>query len=110
LALAAREADVPFYACVPSSSIDWTIEDGLAHIPIEERSASEVLEPGGRAIAPQGTRAFNPAFDVTPARLVTGIVSEHGLFPATLGALDGLRVIAERERASAASVEGRRDR
>jgi methylthioribose-1-phosphate isomerase len=96
-ALAAYDNKVPFYAAVPSPTIDWTIEDGLAEIPIEERSASEVLEVTGldseqrRAtvhIAGDSTPVSNPAFDVTPARLVTGIVTERGVVaPAELASL-----------------------
>jgi methylthioribose-1-phosphate isomerase len=87
-ALAAHDNGVPFYAAVPSPTIDWTIEDGLAAIPIEERDASEVREVAGldddgrRAtvrIAGEATGVSNPAFDVTPARLVTGIVTERGV-------------------------------
>jgi methylthioribose-1-phosphate isomerase len=87
-ALAARDNEVPFYAAVPSPTIDWTIEDGLAEIPIEERSGSEVREVSGRdagdrpatvRIADDSTRVSNPAFDVTPARFVTGIVTERGV-------------------------------
>ena len=87
-ALAAHDNGVPFYAAVPSPTIDWRIEDGLADIPIEERAASEVLEVAGLdaagqrltvRIAGESTPVSNPAFDVTPARLVTGIVTERGI-------------------------------
>ncbi len=74
-ALAAKEAGVPFYVAAPSSSIDWSIADGSA-VPIEERAASEV---SGNATIP----VSNPAFDVTPARLVTAIITERGVSPAT---------------------------
>jgi len=94
-ALAARDSRVPIYAAVPSATIDWTLADG-ERIPIEERSADEVLLPsGGEAIAPSGTAVANPAFDVTPARLLTGIITERGvcapdglatLFPGEAGA------------------------
>jgi methylthioribose-1-phosphate isomerase len=86
-ALAARDNRVPFYAAVPSPTIDWALAGGDA-IPIEQRDADEVLRVAGRdaygqtqvvAIAPQGARAVNYAFDVTPARLVTGILTERGL-------------------------------
>src|SRR5688572_5971890 len=86
-ALAARDNDVPFYACVPTPTIDWSIADGL-QIPIEERSADEArkvrgLDPSGAFaevdIAPASTPVANPAFDVTPAALVTGIVTEKGV-------------------------------
>jgi len=96
-ALAAHDNGVPFYAAVPSPTIDWTIDDGLAGIPIEERAAGEVREVAGldrqqqRAtvrIAPDETPVANPAFDVTPARLVTGIITERGVAaPHGLGAL-----------------------
>src|SRR5450631_438899 len=78
-ALAAKDNGVPFYAAVPSTTIDWTIADG-ADIPIEERAADEVLLLGGdTSIAPPGTAVANPAFDVTPARLLTGIITERGV-------------------------------
>ena len=86
-ALAARDNDVPFYAAVPSPTIDWSTGDGAA-IPIETRGGDEVLTVAGRddhgqmvrvAIAPHGTKAVNYAFDVTPARLVTGLVTERGI-------------------------------
>ncbi|HET9023903.1 MAG TPA: S-methyl-5-thioribose-1-phosphate isomerase [Burkholderiaceae bacterium] len=96
-ALAAMDNGVPFYAAVPSPTIDWTIEDGLADIPIEERAASEVREIAGldarqqRAtvrITGDDTPVGNPAFDVTPARLVTGIITERGVIaPNELGTL-----------------------
>jgi len=86
-ALAARDNDVPFYVAVPSPTIDWATASGES-IPIEHRDADEVLQIAGRdeygqtqkvAIAPHGARAANPAFDVTPARLVTGLVTERGV-------------------------------
>jgi methylthioribose-1-phosphate isomerase len=87
-ALAARENGVPFYACTPTPSIDWSITDGLKEIPIEERSGEEVrkvrgLDASGQfaeiAIAPATTPVANPAFDVTPAALVTGIITDKGV-------------------------------
>lgn len=90
-ALAAKDNDVPFYAALPVSTIDWSLEDGR-HIEIEERSASEVTEVIGRAaggavtsvrVVPEGSAALNLAFDVTPGRLVTGIITERGVCPAT---------------------------
>ena len=87
-ALAAFDNHIPFYAAVPSPTIDWTIEDGLAEIHIEERSADEVAWIHGQLksgettcvnVLPQGSPAANPAFDVTPARLVTGIITERGV-------------------------------
>ncbi|MCX7645901.1 MAG: S-methyl-5-thioribose-1-phosphate isomerase [Rhodobacteraceae bacterium] len=91
-ALAARANGVPFYVALPSPTIDWRVRDGLREIPIEERGAAEVTTVQGRAadgaiitvqISPDGTAARNPAFDVTPAELVTGLVTERGLCPAT---------------------------
>ena len=91
-ALAAHDNGVPFYVAVPSPSIDWTLRDGLREIPIEERNAREVSHLTGRlpdgsvatiALLPGGSSAANPAFDVTPARLVTGLITERGVCPAT---------------------------
>jgi methylthioribose-1-phosphate isomerase len=84
-ALAARDNNVPFYVALPSTTIDWTLESG-AEIPIEERSADEVLKMNGRLggkvvtveIAAPGSPARNPGFDITPARLVTGFITEAG--------------------------------
>lgn len=98
-ALAARESGVPFYVALPSPSIDWTLRDGLREIPIEERDPAEVThvqgrDPEGRIVsvqvAPDGTRARNPAFDVTPARLVTGLITERGVCAADARALAAL--------------------
>jgi methylthioribose-1-phosphate isomerase len=86
-ALAARDNNVPFYVALPSPTIDWSLASGES-IPIETRDTDEVLSIAGRddygqtvrvAIAPHGTRAVNYAFDVTPARLVTGLVTERGV-------------------------------
>src|SRR5580693_4837038 len=97
-ALAARDCGVPFYVAAPSSSIDWTIADGR-EVPIEERVASEVVGMSGRSaagaiaavrLAPEGTPVANPGFDLTPARLVTGIITERGLAPATREGLAAL--------------------
>ena len=91
-ALAARDNGVPFYAAVPSPSIDWTLRDGLREIPIEERAAGEVTHLSGRladgsvasiALTPEGSAVANPAFDVTPARLVTGLITERGVTEAS---------------------------
>jgi methylthioribose-1-phosphate isomerase len=88
-ALAAFDNHVPFYAAVPSPTIDWTMLNGVQEIEIEERDGSEVawmtgtLATGEVAevnILPANTQVANPAFDVTPARLVTGIITEHGVF------------------------------
>jgi methylthioribose-1-phosphate isomerase len=88
-ALAANDNRIPMYAAVPSSTIDWALADGDA-IPIEERSADEVIGLEDDAIAPAGTRVLNPAFDVTPGRLLTGIVTERGICSATAGGLAAL--------------------
>ena len=97
-ALAARDNGVPFYAVLPSSTIDWDIADGVRDIVIEERGAEEVRfmtgwdETAGRPatirICPENTPAANYGFDVTPARLVTGLVTERGIAPASR---EGLR-------------------
>jgi methylthioribose-1-phosphate isomerase len=90
-ALAARDCGVPFYVAAPSPSIDWTI-DAADAIPIEERSADEVTTIAGITssgyaaqvrVTPEGSAAHNPGFDVTPARLVTGIITERGVAPAS---------------------------
>ncbi len=78
LALAARAHGVPFYIAAPTSTIDLSIPSGDA-IPIEERPSNEVLQIGEALIAPEGTQAFNPAFDVTPAEYITGIITEMGI-------------------------------
>jgi methylthioribose-1-phosphate isomerase len=93
-ALAAVDAaayghQVPFYAAVPSPTIDWNLSDGVNQIEIEERHADELAWMSGRLasgevarvnVLPAGARVANPAFDVTPARLVTGIITEQGVF------------------------------
>ncbi len=99
-ALAAKAHDVPFYVATPVSTIDWTISDGIREIPIEQRSDREVTHmPGLNAagvrdevlITPAGTQARNDGFDVTPAALVTALVTEHGAVLATAAALRELR-------------------
>ncbi|WP_187969063.1 S-methyl-5-thioribose-1-phosphate isomerase [Aquibium microcysteis] len=98
-ALAAHDNGVPFYVALPSPTIDWTVGDGVREIPIEERSGDEVSLVWGRAadgtvvqvrISPDGTSAANPAFDVTPARLVTGLITERGVAEASETGLRGL--------------------
>ena len=79
VAVLAREHNVPFYVAAPLSTIDLDTPDG-DHIPIEERSAREVTHVGGSQIAPDGARVWNPAFDVTPHRLIAGIITERGIF------------------------------
>ena len=78
LAILAQAHGVPFYVAAPSSTFDLSLADG-GGIPIEERAAAEVLAPLGMTAAPTGAGAFNPAFDVTPARLITAIITEHGV-------------------------------
>jgi methylthioribose-1-phosphate isomerase len=98
-ALAARDNAVPFYVALPSTTIDWTIRDGIAEIPIEERPGNELTRVPGRTangevtsveIAPPGCRAGNWAFDVTPARLVTGLITERGVCAASAAGLASL--------------------
>jgi methylthioribose-1-phosphate isomerase len=97
-ALAAHDNGVPFYVAVPSSSIDWRIRDGLREIPIEERAADEVSAIEGLhrgqlervRLTPLDSPAHNPAFDVTPARLVSGLITERGLCEASEAGLLGL--------------------
>jgi methylthioribose-1-phosphate isomerase len=91
-ALAAKDNDIPFYVALPSTSIDWTITDGLKEIPIEERNQDEVkyfqgLNSSGKIdtvlICPPETPAANYGFDVTPARLISGLITERGLCDAS---------------------------
>ena len=78
LAICARHHGVPFYVCAPSTSIDLSRPSGF-HIPIEERPEDELLVTNGVRATPEGLHAWNPAFDVTPASLITGIVTERGV-------------------------------
>ncbi|WP_100407042.1 S-methyl-5-thioribose-1-phosphate isomerase [Bacillus solitudinis] len=78
LALLAKAHDVPFYVAAPYSTIDTDTKSG-DDIPIEERAAEEITHLSGKAIAPEGTKVFNPAFDVTPHEFITGIITEHGV-------------------------------
>jgi methylthioribose-1-phosphate isomerase len=98
-ALAARDNDVPFWVALPSTTIDWSVADGLVEIPIEERAQDEVTHVTGRdadgmptrvQLTPDGTAAANPAFDVTPARLVSGLITERGRCDATAAGLASL--------------------
>ncbi|MCF7761508.1 MAG: S-methyl-5-thioribose-1-phosphate isomerase, partial [Cephaloticoccus sp.] len=98
-ALAARDNGVPFYVALPSPTIDWTVRDGVQEIPIEERDAKEVTHLTGIAtdgavktvrITPAESPAANYAFDVTPARLVTGLITERGVCEASETGLRGL--------------------
>ena len=87
VALAAHAHDVPMYVVAPSSTFDLDTDDGSA-IPIEDRDPDEVLVLHGRRLAPAGVGARNPAFDVTPARLLTGLVTDLGLIsPVTTEAI-----------------------
>jgi len=97
-ALAARDNNVPFYVALPSPTIDFAVADGVAEIPIEQRAADEVATVTGRTaegrietvrIAPDGTSVANYGFDVTPARLVTGLITERGVIAASRAALAG---------------------
>jgi methylthioribose-1-phosphate isomerase len=97
-ALAAQDNGVPFYVALPSSTFDWDITDGIREIPIEQRDPAEVLtltglcgeKPTTIRIAPEGTPAANFAFDVTPARLVTGLITERGICQASEAGITGL--------------------
>jgi methylthioribose-1-phosphate isomerase len=98
-ALAAKDNEVPFYVALPSPSIDWEISDGCQQIPIENRAEEEVTHISGRPqqgevvavrLTPSNSRAANPAFDVTPARLVTGLITERGICEASEAGLTSL--------------------
>src|SRR5207302_9249647 len=78
VALLARAHGIPFYVAAPSSTFDLSIPDGAA-IPIEQRDAREVTHGLGRQTAPEGVAVYNPAFDVTPASLITAIITERGV-------------------------------
>jgi methylthioribose-1-phosphate isomerase len=98
-ALAARDNGVPFWVALPHSTLDMTVRDGVAEIPIEERDAAEVTDLTGRTadgrietirVVAEGSAAANPAFDVTPARLVTGLITERGRTAASEAGLAAL--------------------
>ncbi len=98
-ALAARDNGVPFWVALPHSTLDWRVRDGVSEIPIEERAEAEVTDLTGRTadgrietirVAAAGSPAANPAFDVTPARLVTGLITERGRCEASEAGLRGL--------------------
>ena len=98
-ALAAHDNGVPFYVGLPSPTIDWTLQDGVAQIPIEQRDGAEVSQMTGRTadgrietvtITPDGSPVANYAFDVTPARLVSGLITERGIASASH---DGLKAL-----------------
>ena len=103
-ALAAHDNGVPFYVGLPFTTIDWTLEDGIRQIPIEERDARELSHMTGRTadgrletvdILPRGSTALNYGFDVTPARLVTGLITERGVADASREGL--LKLYPERQ-------------
>ncbi len=98
-ALAAYDNGVPFYVGLPHSTIDWTLTDGVRQIPIEERAETELTEMTGKTrdgrietirVVAEGSKGGNPAFDVTPARLVTRLITERGVCEATTAGLAGL--------------------
>jgi len=98
-ALAAHDNNIPFYVGLPGPTIDWTVRDGVKEIPIEERSARELTHIAGRdeagnmvtvQVTPDGSAGANPAFDVTPARLVTALITERGVCAASREGLAGL--------------------
>ncbi|MCI0341115.1 MAG: hypothetical protein L0216_08160, partial [Planctomycetales bacterium] len=101
LAVLARAHKVPFAVAAPSSTFDLSIGSG-AGIPIEERDPAEILRPGGLAVAPDGVPAWNPAFDVTPARLISAIVTDRGVIrkpgDAAIARLLGARPAPRRRR------------
>jgi methylthioribose-1-phosphate isomerase len=99
-ALAAHDNGVPFYVALPTPTIDWTIQDGVKEIPIEERAMDEVTHIAGLGedgqvrtvqLTPQGSQAANYGFDVTPARLVTGLITERGVVKADAEAMKFLQ-------------------
>ncbi|MDE2793123.1 MAG: S-methyl-5-thioribose-1-phosphate isomerase [Paracoccaceae bacterium] len=98
-ALAAHDNAIPFYVALPSPTIDWTVDDGVRNIPIEQRASSETTHVTGRTpdgsiravqVSPDGTEGSNPAFDVTPGRLITGLITERGVCEASGTGLAGL--------------------
>jgi methylthioribose-1-phosphate isomerase len=92
VAILARHFGVPFFVAAPLSTIDFSIDSG-AQIPIEQRDASEIASGFGRQTAPDGVGFYNPAFDVTPAEFIAGIITERGVvrapYVAGLAALRG---------------------
>jgi len=98
-ALAAKQNAIPFYAAVPSPTIDWTITDAFSEIPIEERSPDEIrfvhgLDSNGHmarlTVGTEGMKVANPGFDITPAEFVTGIITEAGVVPANREGLESI--------------------
>ena len=113
-ALAAFDNGVPFYVAMPVSTLDWTLQDGVKEIPIEERGEEEVTHLSGLCddgqirrvrITPQGSKAANYGFDVTPARLVTGLITERGLVAANA---DAIRTLYDSPRPQAGEGLGER--
>lgn len=84
VAVLAHAHEIPFYVAAPASTFDLSIPSG-EHIPIEQRSPDEITSGFGKLTAPKGVKAYNPAFDVTPARLIAGIVTEHGILRPPFG-------------------------
>jgi methylthioribose-1-phosphate isomerase len=106
-ALAAHDNGVPFYVALPSSTIDWRLQDGVREIPIEQRGGEELSHVTGQtaggdivtvAVTPKGSPTANYAFDVTPARLVSGLITERGVAQASREGL--LRLFPERAEAA----------
>ena len=93
VAVLAKENGIPFYVAAPISTLDLTLTDG-SQIPIEERAAIEVTSVFGVPVAPEGVNVCNPAFDVTPNKYVTGIITEHGV--ATAPFTESLRALANK--------------
>ena len=98
-ALAAKDNNVPFYVALPSSTIDWQLNDG-SDIPIEIRDSKEITHITGLnenellstvLISPPESKALNHAFDVTPAHLITGLITEHGIYQANTESLSHLK-------------------
>ncbi|MBK1663717.1 S-methyl-5-thioribose-1-phosphate isomerase [Rhodospirillum rubrum] len=115
-ALAAFDNAVPFYVALPGPTIDWTVNDGLREIPIEQRDAAEVTRVWGRTaagalewvtITPTGSPAANYAFDVTPARLISGLITERGVCAASAAGLAGLYPERAPAPVPAGSAEGK---
>jgi methylthioribose-1-phosphate isomerase len=98
-ALAAKDNNIPFYVALPSPTIDWSVKNGISEIPIEERSGIEVSHIlgklpdgsiGSSQVAPDQTTVRNPAFDVTPSRLIAGLITERGVSKASFEALKNM--------------------
>jgi methylthioribose-1-phosphate isomerase len=103
-ALAAHDNRIPFYVALPTSTIDWTIRDGVKEIPIEQRSADEITrifgtdtndQPASIISVPKGTAVANYAFDVTPAKYVTALITEKGVFKTDEADMQKLRALCQ---------------